>query len=128
MKKVLIVLGCLVFVISCNKKNNKIEEVIKPKVANDSIPIVISKDVNLPDLIFTVQVGAYRKQNPKLSNLKNVKVMEESNLYKYRLGTFSTYIEARDFRNQSLNSYPDAFVQALLKDAPISIKEALNYK
>ena len=54
------------------------------------------------------------------------KTYQENSLTKYRLGSFETYQEAKQFRLQVLNTYKGAFVQALKNNEPIHILEALQ--
>ena len=79
-----------------------------------------------PVLIFTVQIGAFKKQNSKFSSLQNVQVSSENSMYKYRLGAFETYKEAKSYRRKLLNKFPGAFVQAVKNNKPITIQEAIK--
>lgn len=127
MKKVLLIFGILGFLISCNKEAEKKKEEVKPVEVKKAVKKIEEiKKSKEPSLVFTVQVGAYKKANNNLSNVSNVQISQESNLYKYRLGTFLNYKDARKFRKKSLSTYPDAFVQAILNGKPISIKKALE--
>ena len=100
----------------------------EPKVEVDSTPVVKKVEPKSPILVYTVQVGAYRNSNSGLSSVSNIQISKEASLYKYRLGTFQTYKDAKRFRNKSLNNYPDAFVQALIDGKPVPISKALNFK
>ncbi len=128
MKKVLLVFGILGLFISCNKEEKKEKEDKPAVIVQDTIKELTKEKPKQPSLIFTVQVGAFKKSNSSLAKLPNVQITNESNLNKYRLGTFLNYEDARKFRRQSLAKYPDAFVQALKNGKPISITKALNSK
>lgn len=77
-------------------------------------------------LVFTVQIGAFEKANSSYESIQDVSVYVEDGLTKYRLGKFDSYNEARNYRRELLNKYPDAFVQALRNDKPLYIREALT--
>ena len=128
MKRVISLSIVFLFLVSCNKEKPKKEEKIEPKVEVDSTPVVKKVEPKSPILVYTVQVGAYRNSNSGLSSVSNIQISKEASLYKYRLGTFQTYKDAKRFRNKSLNNYPDAFVQALIDGKPVPISKALNFK
>ena len=131
MKKISALIIIFFLVLSCGNKEVKkeskefkepvLEETI---VKKDEVSEEIIKEVNT--LVFTVQIAALKKNNTTLINVHDVKKYDENSLTKYRLGSFLTYKEARSFRKSILKLYPDAFIQALKNDKPISIKEALN--
>jgi hypothetical protein len=124
MKNIFLLLFCVAF-LSCSKTDKKKEivpqEIKEKEITNPAAAVV--KDT----LVFTVQIAALKKVNNTLSSIENVAIFQENSLVKYRLGAFDTYKEARNFRAQLISVYKDAFVQALLNDAPIPIKEALQY-
>jgi len=117
-------LFCVAF-LSCSKTDKK-EEVIPQEIKEKEVTIPVVEVVK-DKLVFTVQIAALKKENNALSNIENVAIFQENSLVKYRLGAFETYKEARSSRAQLTSVYKDAFVQALLNDAPIPIKEALQY-
>ena len=127
MKYIYTLLFCVLF-LACNKNkevskdNNEVIEVAIPALTE-------AKDLEkVPErLTFTVQIAALVKSDTFLEKVENVSVYQENSLIKYRLGSFSTYEEARKFRKELRKRYSDAFVQALLNDAPIGITEALQY-
>jgi len=125
MKKVLLFLSVSLILFSCGDKKVKKEIVPEKKIEKVVIPEV-KKETPKPILIFTVQIGAFKKQNSKFSSIENVNISTENNIYKYRLGTFSTYKEARNSRRKLLDIYPGAFVQAVKNGRGIKIKEALK--
>ena len=135
-KKIIFIAGTsysgstLIDLILSNSSNatsvGEIESIFNPVKIHHLKKIEEIKKSKEPSLVFTVQVGAYKKANNNLSNVSNVQISQESNLYKYRLGTFLNYKDARKFRKKSLSTYPDAFVQAILNGKPISIKKALE--
>jgi len=124
MKNIFLLLFCVAF-LSCSKTDKK-EEVIPQEIKEKEVTIPVVEVVK-DKLVFTVQIAALQKVNNALSNIENVAVFQENSLVKYRLGAFETYKEARSSRAQLTSVYKDAFVQALLNDAPIPIKEALQY-
>ena len=129
MKKVVhifILLGFLL-IISCEKKAEQ-KEVIQPKkeVKETTVTKKEVKKEKPAGLVFTVQIGAYKNKNQKLTSVSGVQINEENALHKYRLGTFKSYQEARQLRQSLLTKYPDCFIQALKNNKPISISEALK--
>jgi hypothetical protein len=124
MKNIFLLLFCVAF-LSCSKTDKK-EEVIPQEIKEKEVTIPVVEVVK-DKLVFTVQIAALKKENNALSNIENVAIFQENSLVKYRLGAFETYKEARSSRAQLTSVYKDAFVQALLNDAPIPIKEALQY-
>ncbi|WP_439129834.1 SPOR domain-containing protein [Polaribacter sp.] len=129
MKKIIAFVTILMFIFSCDKKEEKKEtDTLLNNVKKDTItvaPIVTNKVIE-DTLIFTVQIAALKKENTQLANLKGVQLFVEDGLTKYRMGSFNTYSEARKYRNQLRKTYKGAFVQALKNDAPISIQKALE--
>lgn len=120
----------VLFLVSCDKKE------IKKETLKDENPIVldtiretkveIEEIEEVPEIFFTVQIAALKKDNSDFKSIEKIQTFEEDNLTKYRIGQFETYQEARSFRASILNKYTGAFVQALKNGAPISIKEALK--
>jgi hypothetical protein len=126
MKKILAILGITIFLISCGAKEQKKEIVPEKKVEETKTPIIVKKGESKPVLIFTVQIGAFKKNNTTFSALENVQVSLEKSMYKYRLGSFKTYIEAKAYRRTILHKFQGAFVQAVKNNQPIYIEEALK--
>lgn len=127
MKKYLLVLVLGLFVFSCGKeevKNQTIKDV--NSILKDSIKETVIETKKIPELIFTVQIAALINNNPSFNKIENIKIYKEGNLTKYRLGAFTTYNKAKEFRKSILNNYPDAFVQAIKNGDPININEALK--
>lgn len=78
-------------------------------------------------LFFTIQVGAFSSKNSSLQSVKNINILQESdNLFKYRLGQFSTYEEAKEFKKIILNVCNDAFIVPIKNGERIHIREALK--
>jgi type I restriction-modification system DNA methylase subunit len=124
MKNIFLLLFCVAF-LSCSKTDKK-EEVIPQEIKEKEITIP-AVEVVKDKLVFTIQIAALKKANNALTSIENLAVFQENSLVKYRLGAFDTYKEARNSRAQLISVYKDAFVQALLNDVPIPIKEALQY-
>lgn len=78
------------------------------------------------NLFFTIQVGAYRNKNITIENTTNISITEENNLFKYRLGKFSTYEEAVSFKTIVLSVCNDAFIVSIKNGKRIHITEALK--
>ena len=129
MKNITTLFFFLLLVLSCGKKELKKEsqEVVKP-VFKDQ-PVQVDEEIaekEVLTLVFTVQIAALKKTNQRLADIKNVHMYQENTLTKYRLGTFETYKEAREYRLKVINEYKGAFVQALKNNIPITITEALQ--
>ena len=125
MKKFFVFLCLSLFIISCGGKEPKKEIIPEKKVEEVKTPIV-KKEVRKSTLIFTVQIRASKKKLKKYSSVENVVIFNEEGMYKYRLGSFKTYKEARLFRKKLLLNYPGAFVQAVKNSQSISIQEAIK--
>lgn len=129
MKNITTLFFFLLLVLSCGKKELKKEsqEVVKP-VFKDQ-PVQVDEEIAEKEfltLVFTVQIAALRNSNERLADIKNVHMYQENTLTKYRIGTFETYKEAREYRLKVINEYKGAFVQALKNNIPITITEALQ--
>lgn len=128
MKKCLVLLIFCLIVVSCGKKE------VKKDVPIEEIPVKVDtvkeKTVNealeYPKIVFTVQIAALKNENFTFRNIESIQVFEEDYLTKYRLGQFKTYQEARKYRASIIKKYPDAFIQALKNNNPISIREAIK--
>ena len=127
MKNIYLVL-IIALLLSCKKEKEEKKEL-------DTTPVefkkeqIIEQDETVAaknEIIFTVQIAALRNENTTFSNIQNIKMYDENGLTKYRIGDFKTYQEAKKYRNQLQNTYPDAFIQALRDGVPIHITEALN--
>jgi len=125
MRKLLVFLSLSLFIISCGGKELKKEIVPEKKVEEVKTPIV-KKEEPKPTMVFTVQIRASKKKLKKYSSVENVLIFNEEGMYKYRLGSFKTYKEARSYRENLLQEFPGAFVQALKNNQPISIQEAIK--
>ncbi|WP_439131673.1 SPOR domain-containing protein [Polaribacter sp.] len=133
MKNVLIGVLFFLMMFSCGKKeaSKGNTEPKTPEIENVAPKVEEVKEEPevqeyIPELIFTVQIAALRKQNEDLYSIEGVSTYNENGFTKFRLGDFKTYKEARAFRAQILNEYKGAFVQALKNGVPISITEALQ--
>jgi cell division protein FtsN len=125
MRNVLLLLSFTLVLISCGDKGAKKEIIPENNTEEITIPVV-EKEEPKPALVFTVQIGAFKKEGTRFSSLENVQIFSENNMYKYRLGSFDTYQEARSLRKTMLRKFSDAFVQAVKNNQPISIQEALK--
>ncbi|TMM31904.1 SPOR domain-containing protein [Polaribacter aestuariivivens] len=126
MKNLLLVFCCIIF-LSCSKNEKKEEAPIEKIEVKDSITIPEKDEIiTAPKLVFTVQIAALKNENEALANLNDVQVFQEDSFTKYRIGSFETYLEAQNFRNQIRKKYKGAFIQALKNNNPISIQEALQ--
>ena len=129
MKNITTLFFFLLLVLSCGKKELKKEsqEVVKPVFKDQQVQVdeeIAEKE--FLTLVFTVQIAALRNSNERLADIKNVHMYQENTLTKYRIGTFETYKEAREYRLKVINEYKGAFVQALKNNIPITITEALQ--
>ncbi|MFN0728920.1 SPOR domain-containing protein [Polaribacter gochangensis] len=129
MKTIQVVLVSLFLVfISCGDKTPKGKEVVLPVKKVETPVKTVDEEVKEPSLIFSVQIGAFSKENQKFAAIENVVVSNENGLFKYRLGAFETYNEARSLRRNLRNIYPGAFIQAVKNGEKVEIREALKSK
>ncbi|WP_026777543.1 SPOR domain-containing protein [Polaribacter sp. Hel_I_88] len=136
MKNLAIVLFLSICLFSCKNKEveKEDEKISEPEITSpvfevekdDMLKNADSESVKNDKVVFTVQIAALKNENEQLMNLNAVKTYQENSLTKYRLGSFETYQEAKQFRLQVLNTYKGAFVQALKNNEPIHISEALQ--
>ena len=122
MKNIILVFFCIA-IFSCTKTDEKKE--IPSESPKDEVlgtPVLV-KD----KLVFTVQIAALRTHSAKLASLANIYMYNEDDLLKYRFGSFKTYAEAKKYKIDLRIKHQGAFVQALLNESPITIKEALQY-
>jgi len=136
MKNLAIVLFLSICLFSCKNKEveKEDEKISEPEITSpvfevekdDMLKNADSENVKNDNVVFTVQIAALKNENEQLMNLNAVKTYQENSLTKYRLGSFETYQEAKQFRLQVLNTYKGAFVQALKNNEPIHILEALQ--
>lgn len=118
-------LSAFLVLISCGDKQEK-KEVIPVKNNEEPVVKVEKEEAVVQPLIFTVQIGAFEYGNNKIEAVKDVVTSKENNLFIYRVGSFTTYAEARTARKNLLSKYPDAFVQAVKDGKRIAIGKALN--
>jgi N-acetylmuramoyl-L-alanine amidase len=129
MKTIQVVLVSLFLVfISCGDKAPKEKEVVLPVKEVEAPVKVVEEEVKEQPLVFSVQIGAFSKENQKFATIENVVVSNENGLFKYRLGSFETYKEARKARRNLRNTYPGAFIQAVKDGKKVDIRKALKSK
>ena len=122
MKNIILVFFCIA-IFSCTKTDEK-----KEIPREESKEEVLVTPVLVEDkLVFTVQIAALVSPNAKLASLANIYMYNEDDLLKYRFGSFKTYAEAKTYKIDLRIKHQGAFVQALLNESPITIKEALQY-
>jgi hypothetical protein len=122
MKNIILVFFCIA-IFSCTKTDEKKEIPREEPKEEVFVTPVFVKDT----LVFTVQIAALRNPNAKLASLANIYMYTEDDLLKYRFGSFKTYAEAKTYKIDLRIKHQGAFVQAMLNESPISIKEALQY-
>jgi len=125
MRKILVLLGVALMFTACGTKEPKKEIVPEKKVETVSVPKV-QKEAPKPTLVFTVQIGATKKRSAVYASIKDVQISQENGMFKYRLGAFKTYKEARLFKKTILNTYSGAFIQAVKDTKAIRIQEAIK--
>lgn len=134
--KIAVVCLLIVAFSSCkNEKKVQDQQQNQESLANDSIKkdSVLNQEISLKHpstykdvLIYTVQIGAFKKPNNSLENKEDVVAVTDNLLIKYRLGNFKTYKEAKKFKNSISTSFSDAFIVPINKGEQIDIKEALK--
>ena len=105
----------------------KTDEVKEIPLEEPKDEVVVTPVFVKDKLVFTVQIAALRKPNAKLASLSNIYIYNEDDLLKYRFGSFKTYAEAKTYKIDMRIKYQGAFVQAMLNESPITIKDALQY-
>ena len=77
---------------------------------------------------YKVQIKASRNPIPSNSadfkNVGNIEEFEADGIYKYLVGSKSTYNEALEFSKQIRELFPDAFIIAFQDGNPISLDQA----
>ena len=126
MKKFLILFSVVSILISCGSKEAKKEVVVPVKKEGNVEKKEVVKEAPKLTLVFTVQIGANKIESKIFSAVKGVSVCKEEGLYKYRLGAFKTYKEAKTYRMKILHKFPGAFVQALKGTESITIQAAIK--
>ena len=126
MKKFLVLLSVVFILSSCGNKESKKEVVVPEKKEEVVVVKEEIKEAPKTSLIFTVQIGANKRSSAFYSSIKDVIISKEKGMFKYRLGTFKTYKEAKSNRIKILSKYPGAFVQALYDSKPIAIENAIK--
>lgn len=127
----LFLLSLFLIFISCGDKAPK-KIKVDSEIKNIETPIrvyteeMVEIEALIPTLVFTVQIGANKKESPVYSSIDNVQVSQENGMFKYRLGSFKTYQEAKLFRKTIVHKFPGAFVQAVKNKQAISIQEAIK--
>ena len=114
MKNLAIVLFLSICLFSCKNKEveKEDEKISEPEITSpvfevekdDMLKNADSENVKNDNVVFTVQIAALKNENEQLMNLNAVKTYQENSLTKYRLGSFETYQEAKQFRLQVLNT------------------------
>ena len=122
MKNIILVFFCIA-TFSCTKT----DEVKEIPLEEPKDEVVVTPVFVKDKLVFTVQIAALRKPNAKLASLSNIYIYNEDDLLKYRFGSFKTYAEAKTYKIDLRIKYQGAFVQAMLNESPITIKDALQY-
>ena len=122
MKNIILVFFCIA-IFSCTKT----DEVKEIPLEEPKDEVVVTPVFVKDKLVFTVQIAALRKPNAKLASLSNIYIYNEDDLLKYRFGSFKTYAEAKTYKIDMRIKYQGAFVQAMLNESPITIKDALQY-
>lgn len=131
MRKILVLLCFTLVFISCGDKTPKKIKVDSP-IKNVETPIrvhteeIVEIEDPKPTLVFTVQVGATKKRSSVYASIENIQISQENGMFKYRLGSFNTYQEAKSFRKTIVHKFPGAFVQAVKNKQAVSIQEAIK--
>jgi hypothetical protein len=122
MKNIILVFFCIA-IFSCTK-TDKVKEIPLEEPKDE---VVVTPVFVKDKLVFTVQIAALREPNAKLASLSNIYIYNEDDLLKYRFGSFKTYAEAKIYKIDLSIKHQGAFVQAMLNESPILIKDALQY-
>ena len=126
MKKFLVLLSVVFILSSCGNKESKKEVVVPEKKEEVVVVKEEIKEAPKTSLIFTVQIGANKRSSAVYSSIKDVIISKEKGMFKYRIGAFNSYKEAKKYRREILSKYPGSFIQALRNSEPISIANALK--
>ena len=126
MRKLIYTFMCSLLFVACGAKESQKETVTIENKEEVVLTPVVEEKPEEPQLVFTVQIAAHKKESTQHAAIEGVQVFKEETLYKYRLGAFQTYQEARKSRASLLKKFPDAFVQAVLGKDAIAIEKALK--
>ena len=87
---------------ACDQQEDKKVDKTSTEQPQDSVPAPqITEEIKqVPEIVFTVQVAALKRNNSTLTKLSSIQVMDENGLKKYRLHSFSSYQEAKNFKKQ----------------------------
>lgn len=81
-------------------------------------------------ILFRIQVLSSSKKlegnSGIYNNYSDIYEYNENNTYKYALGSYTNIKQAKEYKKQIKNEYPDAFIVAFKGSERISVKEALN--
>ena len=121
-----LLIGLFLFSACDQQEDKKVDKISTGQQDSVPAPQITEEIKKVPEIVFTVQVAALKRSNPSLTKLSSIQVMDENGLKKYRLHSFSSYQEAKNFKKTIQSKYPDAFIQALKNRSPIDIHQALK--
>lgn len=124
MKKLSFLLSTITVLFFCNQTNAQEDYKQYLNTISNSLPEVYLN--TNASLYYTIQVGAYRNKNLDLQSVNNINITPENDIFKYRLGKFTTYKEAIEFKNIIKNVCTDAFIVPIKNGERIHIKVALK--
>ena len=124
MKKIFFLICAITALFFCNQTNAQKEYKQYLNTISNSLPDVYLN--SNASLYYTIQVGAFRNKNTDLESVNNINITPENNIFKYRLGKFTTYKEATEFKNIIKNVCSDAFIIPIKNGERIHIREALK--
>ena len=110
---------------ACDQQEDKKVDKTSTEQPQDSVPAPqITEEIKqVPEIVFTVQVGL-SKNNPTLTKLSSIQVMDENGL-KIPIALFSSCQEAKNFKNNSIK-ISRCFHTSTKNGSPIDIHQALK--
>ncbi len=126
MKNIVTLLIFALILASCGEKKATKKEVVPVQKVEEVTKTEEVKEVPKPVVVFTVQIGATKRKSKLFSSVKDVQVFNENGMFKYRVGAFTSYKEAKAYKKQLQQKYSGVFIQAIKDNKPISIAAALK--
>jgi len=104
-------------------KTARLEPLKKPDFSNlaDTIPSNVRVSSSIVYRVqFLTAPKEYKKTDPELKNLPDIRIEKVGNVYKYTSGNYATHAEARDLLTTAKKAgFTDAFIVTAKSDVPV---------